>query len=380
MVEISDVTTDDAKRSSSSPSPSSSPSSSSSFKYVFIPCDDAQPIEEKTLDIPPGREMECLLDALKKHFLEHGMQSMEDKTLTKDQQNAKLREQLEKQSGQKIDDAMLKVAANMQMVQPVALLPGGTKNNFIHVNMYVDDKGISKGLRLNKRASDFTQLVNMPNHVAGDAFVARIFDDEKSDFKRIDFRLDELRSDAKWVEEARKLNTERRQNLGNAQETISKMGGNLNPESGMASFGGDGQGGLENMMMGENYQAPPTEADFEETVVEGTKTSYPYTWMQDEEEVVLIANVPGDVEKSSVSLKFGPGQNKIDLSCAKVEPNVIVSADETLFQDIVPGDSSWSLVKQKDGTKNLEVTLVKAKEKLRWLCFTLMRSGEEQKK
>jgi len=37
-------------------------------------------------------------------------------------------------------------------------------------------------------------------------------------------------------------------------------------------------------------------------------------------------------------------------------------------------------VKQKDGTKNLEVTLVKAKEKLRWLCFTLMRSGEEQKK
>ena len=69
---------------------------------------------------------------------------MEDKTLTKDEQNRKLKEQLEKQSGQKIDDEMLKVAANMQMVQPVALLPGGTKNNFIHVNMYVDDKGYQK--------------------------------------------------------------------------------------------------------------------------------------------------------------------------------------------------------------------------------------------
>ena len=134
-------------------------------------------------------------------------------------------------------------------------------------------------------------------------------------------------------------------------------------------------------MMTENYQAPPTEADLnQEIAVEGTKASYPYTWMQDEEEVVLIANVPGDVEKNSISLKFGPGQNKIDLSCAKIQPNTIVSAEETLFQDIVPGDSSWSLVKQKDGTKNLEVTLVKAKEKLRWLCFTLMRSGEEQKK
>jgi hypothetical protein len=370
MVEISEEEDDDVSKKNNN---------NKSFKYVFIPCDETQPIEEKLLDIPPGRDMECLLDALKKHFLESGMQSMEDTSVTKDQQNAKLKEQLEKQSGQKIDDEMLKVAANMQMVQPVALLPGGTKNNFIHVNMYVDDKGISKGLRLNKRASDFTQLVNMPNHVAGDAFVARIFDDEKSDFKRIDFSLDELRSDAKWVEEAIKLNTERRQNLGNAHEKISKMGGSLNTESGMASFG-DAEGGLGSMMT-ENYQAPPTEADLnQENAVEGTKTSYPYTWMQDEEEVVLIANVPGDVEKNSISLKFGPGQNKIDLSCAKIQPNTVVSAEETLFQDIVPGDSSWSLVKQKDGTKNLEVTLVKAKEKLRWLCFTLMRSGEEKKK
>ena len=30
-----------------------------SFKYVFIPCDETQPIEEKLLDIPPGRDMEC---------------------------------------------------------------------------------------------------------------------------------------------------------------------------------------------------------------------------------------------------------------------------------------------------------------------------------
>ena len=98
-----------------------------SFKYVFIPCDDSHPIEEKLLDIPPGRDMECLLDALKTHFLESGVQSMEDKTLTKDEQNRKLKEQLEKQSGQKIDDEMLKVAANMQMVQPVALLPAARR-------------------------------------------------------------------------------------------------------------------------------------------------------------------------------------------------------------------------------------------------------------
>ena len=83
-------------------------------------------------------------------------------------------------------------------------------------------------------------------------------------------------------------------------------------------------------MMMENYQAPPgRRPDLnQETAVEGTKTSYPYTWMQDEEEVVLIANVPGDVEKNSIKLKFGPGQNKIDLSCDKIQPTMIVSAEK----------------------------------------------------
>jgi hypothetical protein len=119
-----------------------------------------------------------------------------------------------------------------------------------------------------------------------------------------------------------------------------------------------------------------------ETVVEGTSNSYPYTWMQDEDEVVLIANVPGDTDKSKISLTFS-GQSKMNLSCFAVEPSVIVDCsgnENDLFQEIIPSDSSWSLVKQKDGSKNLEVTLVKAKSNLRWLCFTRMRSGNEEKK
>ena len=76
MVEISEEEDDDVSKNNNN---------NKSFKYVFIPCDETQPIEEKLLDIPPGRDMECLLDALKKHFLESGMQSMEDTSVTKDQ-------------------------------------------------------------------------------------------------------------------------------------------------------------------------------------------------------------------------------------------------------------------------------------------------------
>ena len=84
--------------------------------------------------------------------------------------------------------------------------------------------------------------------------------------------MDDLRSGpGNGVEEAIQLNTERRQNLGNAQETISKMGGNLNQRVGWHLSCDEADGGLVNMM--ENYQAPPDEADFKETAVEGTQTS-----------------------------------------------------------------------------------------------------------
>ena len=44
-------------------------------------------------------------------------------------------------------------AMSMQMAQPVPLLPGSKKTGHVHVNMYVDDRGISKGLPTNTRAS-----------------------------------------------------------------------------------------------------------------------------------------------------------------------------------------------------------------------------------
>ena len=93
--------------------------------------------------------------------------------------------------------------------------------------------------------------------------------------------------------------------------------------------------------------------------VEGTKTSYPYTWMQDEEEVVLIANVPGDVkELNLVKIRSRAEQNRFIDRMKSSESSS--RRRRALFQDIGLSDSSWSLVKRKDGTKNLEVTLVKA--------------------
>jgi len=144
-----------------------------SFKYVYIPCDPACAMEELTMEIPEGREMECLLDTLKEHF-----RNASGTLGTSAEQKALFRKQLEEQSGKKIDDDMMDIASRMQMVQPVALLPGGKATNWEHVNLYVDDRGISKGLRRNDRACGLALECGAPTDIVGDAFLARILDDD----------------------------------------------------------------------------------------------------------------------------------------------------------------------------------------------------------
>eukprot|EP01052_Picozoa_sp_SAG31_P014757 SAG31_NODE_927_length_10930_cov_15.134983_11_plen_51_part_00 len=42
--------------------------SGKSFKFVYIPADMSQQLEERSLMMPAGKEVECLTDELKKHF------------------------------------------------------------------------------------------------------------------------------------------------------------------------------------------------------------------------------------------------------------------------------------------------------------------------
>jgi hypothetical protein len=42
------------------------------FKVVYIPAVTSQPISEWSIDIPPGKDVECLTDRLKTHFASSG--------------------------------------------------------------------------------------------------------------------------------------------------------------------------------------------------------------------------------------------------------------------------------------------------------------------
>mmetsp|Transcript_11186 Transcript_11186/g.27289 ORF Transcript_11186/g.27289 Transcript_11186/m.27289 type:complete len:338 (-) Transcript_11186:390-1403(-) len=331
---------------------SSSPSPRTSFKYVYIPCDPDCALEELTMAIPEGKEMEILLDTLKDHF-----RSVSGTVGSGAEQKAIFKKQLEEQSGKMIDDSLMDIAARMQMVQPVALLPGGKATDWEHINCYVDDRGISKGLRRNDRASGLAAECGAPTDIVGDAFLARIIDDDDR-FERHDFTLAEVSSSAPWVKRAHHLHLSKKQNIGQVQEQLRAMGGGVN-------------GAADKLGLQDNLPEPgPPPGAVEHGVV------HPYEWAQEGEDVVVTVQVPAETTKGDVKCNFKVMNMHLEVASMPEGERVVVNGALELCFEVVPSECSWSILKNKDGSKRLEVTLTKGKE-MRWLCFTRMQSAPE---
>ena len=342
------------------------------FRYVFVPWDETREMETRTMIIPVGREMECLLDALRLHFRERGAVDGAHAS-NEAKQREILKAQLESHgkgggdgSSAGMSDAMMDAAMSMQMAQPVPLLPGSKKTGHIHVNMYVDDRGISKGLPVNRRASALSAEAGTPQQVMGDAFIARIFDDD-DDFKRLDFTLDECSSDATWMKKAKALAIERSMNVGETQRAMEEL---------------SGRGITDLDSLGAGSSAKPQEP-LDESQRPGPHQEF--EWSQDEEEVTLKVRVPAHTTKADVTCSFGPGSQKMTLqikTLGEIDGKSMRVVDnegdvDLLFQEIVPDESSWSLVTNA-GERAFEASLVK-KQELRWLSF-LRRGGPPETK
>ena len=93
------------------------------------------------------------------------------------------------------------------------LLPCTQLSNFVGVNLYVDDKGQGKGSPQNMRASHICAACGLPQAILGDAFLAKMFDDQDG-FERHDIRVSDIGSDASWVKEAAAINANRSGSVG----------------------------------------------------------------------------------------------------------------------------------------------------------------------
>ncbi|KIZ02018.1 hypothetical protein MNEG_5942 [Monoraphidium neglectum] len=156
-----------------------------------------------------------------------------------------------------VPEAALAAALNMQMVEPIPLLHNTPQNGYVAINMYSDDQASFKRAARNPRACDILMACGgNPMDVLGDVFIGRLFDNE-DDFRRLDFTLDELRSDAPWIKEAALQAAQRRDRSGQVHNFAERIRGG-------SSGGGGGSVGARPVGAGAlpppPKEVPPAEA------------------------------------------------------------------------------------------------------------------------
>lgn len=173
-----------------------------SFKYVFVPCDVNQQMQELTCKWSEGQEVECLTRDIQAHI------GRTTKSMTHDQKQ-ELRRAITKQMKKpmEIDDNLLEMMASRCTVDITSVYPNKPEDQFIGVNLYCDDSGKIKELPVNLRASQILQACAKPTQVFGDAFFARQQDDGRDLFNRMDLTLKDIASDAEWIKKAIVFNT-----------------------------------------------------------------------------------------------------------------------------------------------------------------------------
>lgn len=213
-----------------------------------------------------------LVERCKAHFK---AVSPADTQASREAQLAQLKQHMPE--GTNVSNSMVDALSGMLLVETLALQSGSKENGYVHVNMYVDDRGALKGLQHNPRATEIARLAGVSTDIRGDAFLGRTRDDG-SEFKRLSFSFSECSSSAQWFEQARLSNTRRQQQ----SSSLSEFASNSNTK--MINMG--------------NASSAVT-SDESEPVQDSSGT---FTWSQDDEEVFLeIVCPPNTKVRSRVS-------------------------------------------------------------------------------
>jgi len=175
-------------------------------KYCLIPADDSVPVEEREFEEDPSDQFGGFTKCLNAHYSRSGAKV--DVNVLREQVSAHAKEKGTADPSTISDDMFQRLALS-QTVDIVPLMPALPSAGWTGVNMYVDDKGIPKNLPLNARATQLSAACGIPTQVRGDAFIARLRDDQNDIFERMDFTMSELSADAPWAVAAKCYNDER---------------------------------------------------------------------------------------------------------------------------------------------------------------------------
>ena len=181
------------------------------FKFVYIPCEHGQPMEEWCL-APKDQEDEigCLTNHLQLWFGKRGLteeQKREFKEhvrhhLKKRNPDDPYTEILDNPTGDEQYAHLSDQVLTAETVEIVTVLPPQSQFGYVSVSLYIDDKGVARGLPVNQRATSLLETVSTRSGpILGDAFVARTYDNEGDNggFRRLDLSVADISSAAGWI-------------------------------------------------------------------------------------------------------------------------------------------------------------------------------------
>ena len=241
---------------------------------------------------------------------------------------------------QNLTDDMLAQISRAQMVQPIALMPGGPHNGFCHTNMYVDDSGGLKGLPNNRRATELAMQAGGMHDVRGDAFLGRIVDDGNDLYHRLPFSMSEVSSDAAWIKEAKAFQAA--QDASGRQQKVAEMQAQVSGHNGVSTVS-CGSGAAMEVEQPEQVAELPTEMGR-------------YSYSQDDEEVTVEVFVPAGTTSKQCKILFK--SNHIRVEVATLEESKRVVIDRPLGGKAEPEECTWGITDAKGG-RQLTITVAK---------------------
>jgi CS domain len=324
-------TPEERKVAAASGAASTTPATASTEKaitYVFIPADQAKPLEECYF-LPPS--VSCtpftdpLAESLKPAFASKADQV--DLNLFRKQQSENPIHQLASSSSGDTniptvsEDALRQVAQQGGHVETFSLVHATASNSYTAITIYLDEIGQLKRLPLNQRASDLCQAAgyNPPPIFYGNVFVA------KRQMKQgrgvyLNLNIADCHVQAPWLQQAAMANVEYQLQ--------------------------------QNRLTGQSNQLQPAVAGSDGVA----KKEEGYSWTQSEEEVEVTVPLPAAASKKDITVIFKPKSVEVKIKNSSAS---ILSLD--LFERVDVDGCTWTV--EQGSSSNTESMLVVTMEK-----------------
>jgi len=318
-----------------------------SFKYLFIPADQQQPVVQHEASKSGGLENDLLR--------RHAEMTFTSGAIDKDKQRAAMATQL---GAKGVDPAKVEEMLNSQMgdrvvgsVEIISLAIPTNRNNFHSISLYCDGNSAFKesGKVPNVRATAIVRACGHVNMVVmGDCFIGRAKDDEREEWERLDFSLDEFSMTAGWVVAASMDNAGKNLSNYSTSGALDMMQNQMQQPAGTATG---------NKKAATSTPAAAVESEFSE--------GQSYVWTQTNDDVEVRMKLPTGLLSKQINVKISSS----GLYIARKAGGAVEGVD-AIFSSSAEGaklsgavnveDSSWSIAEEREG-RLLTVTLCKAK-------------------